>query len=145
MSNPLSIPEHRHVFTYGSLMFETVWLSVVARHYQNQSAVLSGFRRHAVRGELYPALVKSPAQGSAVVGRLYRDVSSNDLNRLDAFEGTLYRRIACQVSEPASSTLIEAEVYLFLQPNLLMPDDWDEKRFAETGMVDFMKTYAPKP
>ncbi len=126
-------------------MFDAVWSTVAGRRYSNCEAVLRGFRRHAVRDELYPAVVRSQISTSKVVGRLYLDVTGEDLDRLDAFEGAQYQRISCQASEPGKSASIEAQVYLFLRPELLLPEDWDEVGFRAIGMAQFLKTYAPKP
>jgi Gamma-glutamyl cyclotransferase, AIG2-like len=128
-------------------MFDAVWLAVVCGQYKHHRAVLTGYSRHSVRGELYPALVSSNKPGAFVEGRLYRDVSPDDLRRLDAFEGGEYRRIDCEVTTFAATSLdvLSAQVYLFLKPELLLPQDWDVAQFAVTGIEPFLASYAPKP
>ncbi len=128
-------------------MFDAVWSAVVCGQYQHHRAVLTGYSRHSVRGELYPALVSSNKPGKFVEGRLYRDVSPEDLRRLDTFEGGEYQRIDCQVTTFAATSLdtLSAQVYLFLKPELLLPQDWDAAQFAATGIEPFLASYAPKP
>lgn len=133
----------RHLFTYGSLMFEPVWMSVASRGYSSCTARLDGFRRHAVRDESYPAVVNSGASGAHVIGRLYLGVAAADLARLDAFEGAHYQRIGCEVVDIGSGKQMMAQVYLFLRPELLLPQDWDAVSFEQKGIESFMKSYCP--
>lgn len=137
-------------------MYEPVWRSVVSGAYLSQPARLTGFRRHAIRNESYPALVRSPDLASPIDGRLYRDIGAEDLARLDRFEGGQYQRVACQVtglaesiprqdSAESAAQPIAAQVYLFLRPECLLPDDWDEHWFRTQGIERFLRTYCPKP
>ena len=126
-----------NVFTYGSLMFDEVWRQVVTGHYRSQVAVLRHHQRHALTGLSYPGVVAAP--GEQVEGLLYLDVSAGDLARLDAFEGSEYRRDAVQVllasGEPAS-----AWTYIWLDPQRLSGQPWQGDAFR---LREFLQTYPP--
>lgn len=126
-------------------MFDAVWSRVAGQSYRHGPAELPGFSRHAVRDELYPALVRSNLTANIVTGVLYYDVSPDDLQRLDTFEGRQYQRIDCQVRRLENRSIVDAQVYLFLQPELLLPQDWDAAQFAASGIEPFLASYAPKP
>lgn len=143
MTNRNGPADQRHVFTYGSLMFEPVWRWAVSNHYPSVSAKLEGFRRFAVRDEHYPAAVRSATAGAQVQGRLYLGVSGPDLKRLDEFEGSQYERITVEVEDLERGARWSAEVYLFLREDLLLATDWDVQRFADVGLAKFMRTYCP--
>lgn len=126
-----------HVFTYGSLMFAEVWRPLVAGRYLREPAVLPGYRRFAVPGVAYPGIVATP--GQEVAGLLYRDVASDDLARLDRFEGAEYRRDALQVTLADGSALV-AETYVWLDHGRLSDVAWLPEAFR---LREFIMTYGP--
>lgn len=127
------------LFTYGSLMFDEVWRSVVGGAYGSTPAVLAGFQRKAVKGESYPALIPGQPQ-DRVSGRLWLNVNTDDTERLDAFEGAQYRRISCELLEPVGRS---AQAYLFLRGDLVDAPDWDADWFARIGIHEFRRSYGP--
>ena len=151
----------RHVFTYGSLMFERVWSGIVCGRYPRVAATLPGFVRQRVCGQDYPSLEQAPADGAgalqpAVTGVLYLGVSDIDLAVLDAFEGPDYRRIPVEVilREPVSAspagcldagTALPAETYLFTAREKVEPGPWDPARFERERMEHFLKDFPPPP
>ncbi|MET0963710.1 MAG: gamma-glutamylcyclotransferase family protein [Noviherbaspirillum sp.] len=126
-----------NVFTYGSLMFDEVWRKVVAGRYRSQAATLLDHRRHAITGVSYPAIVSMP--GERVAGLLYLDVSADDLARLDAFEGTEYRRDALPVVLENGET-VSAWTYVWLDHGRLSDAQWLSEAFR---LREFLETYAP--
>lgn len=124
----------RHVFTYGSLMFAEVWQSVVRGRYCSEPVTLSGHARYAIRGETYPAVV--PRAGATVEGVLYFNVGSDDLQRLDVFEGGDYRRDTVQV--PTSAGMLAVDTYIYLDEARLLSEPWSAQSF---DLQDFMATY----
>jgi gamma-glutamylcyclotransferase (GGCT)/AIG2-like uncharacterized protein YtfP len=145
-----------HVFTYGSLMFPTVWTRVVAGCYRSTAASLAGFRRWRVRGEDYPCLERSEGDGgdgghhAPVAGMLYLDVSPGDIAALDAFEGVDYRRIEVPVTvgdgqagaASVGATLL-AQTYLFIARARIEPAEWDPAEFERDRLERFLRTYPP--
>lgn len=138
-------PLPMNVFTYGSLMFDPVWHSVVSgRGHRSTAASLAGYRRFAVLGETYPGVIAWP--GGRVDGRLYLDVDPADVARLDAFEGADYDRVTVTVQAPGEvPPAVAAGLYLYLPTDRLAPDDWDVEAFAREGIHRFMTTYCPTP
>lgn len=126
-----------NVFTYGSLMYPQVWDRVVRGRYRSATARLAGFRRRALIGASYPAAIPDPA--ALIRGRLYFDVSPDDLVRLDAFEADEYRRdeVDVQVDVDGESVPARAQVYVYLVESRLAPQDWDVARFERDHLADF--------
>ena len=125
-----------NVFTYGSLMFDEVWCKVVAGRYRSQPAVLHEHRRYAVTGVCYPAIVAMP--GERLHGLLYLDVGTDDLARLDAFEGDEYRRDALPVTLSTGQT-VSAWTYVWLDHGRLADAPWLTEAFP---LREFLETYA---
>ena len=126
-----------NIFTYGSLMFDEVWRQVVSGRYRSEPARLEHHQRHALTGLSYPGVV--PAPGVEVAGRLYLDVSADDMARLDAFEGAEYRRDALQVLR-SNGELVSAWTYLWLDPQRLSGQPWRSEAF---GLREFLQIYPP--
>jgi gamma-glutamylcyclotransferase (GGCT)/AIG2-like uncharacterized protein YtfP len=135
----------RNLFTYGSLMFPLVWQRVVQHEYRSALGTIHGFRRLAVRDKEHPALVI--AKGSAPIeGRVYFDVSDEDIARLDQFETHRYARVGVAVTIDGKA--IVADAYLALNHEELADVDWDVAKFERAGLQRFMQGYvavhAPK-
>ena len=129
------------VFTYGSLMFDPVWSRVVAGSYERCEAILQGYDRKAVRGEIYPVLI--PSSGvSQVQGIVYCDVSSSDLARLDHFEGQYYFRKTEQISLEGKKTF-HAEIYVLKEEyySIISHKAWDPVHFCTTGIHFFLHSF----
>ena len=125
-----------NVFTYGSLMFDAVWDRVVRGRYRSTPATLHGYRRFAVRGQTYPAVVAEP--GGVVDGRLWLDVSAADLARLDAFEEGYVRD---DVDVLAGGSPVRAPVYAFDDRSRVEDRDWDPERFAREHAQGFAEIH----
>lgn len=130
-----------NIFTYGSLMYSEVWQYVVNGLYASQKATISGYKRVAVRDENYPMLIPDNSQGE-VAGVLYMQVSEQDIENLDAFEGAQYDRISTQVNIDASHIEI-AEVYIAnaVGLELALEQAWDQTRFETFGLAQFCENY----
>jgi gamma-glutamylcyclotransferase (GGCT)/AIG2-like uncharacterized protein YtfP len=84
-----------NLFTYGTLMWPEVMKAVSGRRPAGEDAVLAGYRRLRVKGEVYPVIV--PSADDSVEGLLYRGLDEEALRRLDRFEGEEYERVEVQV------------------------------------------------
>lgn len=115
-----------NIFTYGSLMFSSVWQQVVRGHYRSVNARLSDHARFAVAGESYPGLVAQ--RGAAVEGVLYLGIDAPDIARLDGFEGSEYRRAAVHVLTPDGAD-VAAHAYLYNFPQRLLDAAWQPEHF----------------
>lgn len=127
-----------HVFTYGSLMFDSVWSRIVAGSYDRSAAILQGYDRKGLLGEEYPVIVPSSAH-SQVEGIVYHEVSPDDLTRLDLFEGDYYFRKTEQVVTE-KMVIIPAEIYVLKEEfyTLISPRKWDPLHFSTTGIHYFI-------
>lgn len=126
-----------NLFTYGSLMFPTVWEKVVNGRYRHARAVLADHARYAIANECYPGMVRQ--SGATVQGVLYFDVDAADLARLDIFEGADYRRAAIAVRLPDGAQ-VQAETYLYIRPQRLLSAEW---KAADFDIGGFLQTYCP--
>lgn len=156
----MSLGEQSALFTYGSLMFEPVWQRVTGLicgpAAKPRPARLGGFRRHAVANETYPALLRNP--GSYVDGALYEQIPQEIMTLLDRFEGGDYQRIksAAVLTEgslaeslvfesggqwPNAGRTRDVDVYLFTAADQALQKAWSVRRFAESGMTEFMARY----
>jgi gamma-glutamylcyclotransferase (GGCT)/AIG2-like uncharacterized protein YtfP len=124
----------KQVFTYGSLMFAPVWLSVCSQTYPTLQATLFGFKRYCVQGEAYPALV--PGEGAQVSGLIYKNVSAADCLNLDRFEGSEYLlRSATAVTAEGP---LEVVFYEFVALDQLIKQDWSVAEFELNGLPSFL-------
>eukprot|EP00803_Ostreobium_quekettii_P003317 evm.model.scf_317.9 EVM.evm.TU.scf_317.9 scf_317:88290-88472(-) len=58
----------RKLFVYGTLLADEVVAPLLRRVPESRPAVLRGYRRHAIRGRVYPALARG-GPDDAVEGR----------------------------------------------------------------------------
>jgi len=129
-----------NIFTYGTLMYRSVWEQVVSGDYTSTPAKLLNYRKRAVCQEVYPALVQG--ENGTVDGVLYRAVSQNDIIILDRFEGSEYQRIEVVVQSDGD-TPIRAYTYVLHADfhEQLLPQDWDRVAFEKHGMQVFLDGY----
>jgi gamma-glutamylcyclotransferase (GGCT)/AIG2-like uncharacterized protein YtfP len=130
-----------HLFVYGSLMFEPVWTRLVQGTYVKRSARLHGFTRRKVRNDVYPVIFKSH-DGEWVDGLVYLHVGTEDIKRLDFFEGEFYDRQSHTIVV-AGYEKLAADVYVLKDDYLYMTDNvaWDPQWFAHEGLATFLGHY----
>jgi gamma-glutamylcyclotransferase (GGCT)/AIG2-like uncharacterized protein YtfP len=129
-----------NLFAYGTLMDIDILASVAGSRPGCRAAVLSGYGRKRVSGEVYPALVEE--QGGRVEGVLYLDFPEPAWPRLDRFEGEMYRRIGVHVLDAAGGSH-PAETYLCRPEftHLLTKADWSFEEFLKSGKKLFEDEY----
>lgn len=127
-----------NIFTYGSLMFPSVWGRVVRGDYSSAEARIHGFRRVRVLGAEHPALIIS-ANAPGITGRVYFDVSAEDVARLDHFETANYVRVA--IAATVADQAVVAQSYLALTLDLLSNEPWNVEDFERHGLPIFSATY----
>lgn len=130
-----------NVFTYGSLMFDRVWSSVVDGSYRKTEALLNGYVRKAVKGEVYPAICPS-ASHSEVQGIVYYNVTPADLGRLDVFEGELYCRKTVKVVAVDTGRIF-AETYVLKEEHYPISShlEWSAEKFEKKDIHRFIESY----
>jgi len=129
-SGPARQPSRGHrVFVYGTLQFPDVTEVVTGRRLDGAGARLDGFARYQVRGEPFPGIV--PADKASVSGLVYEGIDAAALERIDEFEGALYRREPVRIVRLGDGALLDAETYV-VRPRwrpMLRNRDWDEAAF----------------
>jgi gamma-glutamylcyclotransferase (GGCT)/AIG2-like uncharacterized protein YtfP len=116
------------LFAYGTLLLPEVMAAVAGRRLAARPALLRGFARRAVRGEVYPGLVREP--GAVTRGVLYERVDPALWARLDRFEGPLYERRDVSVTQVGRAR--RAATYVVRADRLaaLAEAPWDPEAFA---------------
>jgi gamma-glutamylcyclotransferase (GGCT)/AIG2-like uncharacterized protein YtfP len=127
------------LFVYGTLMVPEVIRGVCDYQQPGESAVLDGYRRRVVAGEVYPAIVPDPDE--QVSGRLYRGLSSRQTQLLDAFEGEMYQRRT--VSLRIAAGIVAAEAYVLRDAYIryLSAELWSLEAFLTDGLGRFASEY----
>jgi hypothetical protein len=82
--------EDSPLFAYGTLMFPTIIHAVIGRIPDQQPAMIEGYRRLVVAGELFPGLIANNEGGDSVEGVIYFNMSPKEWERLIAFEDPFY-------------------------------------------------------
>lgn len=117
-------------------MFPDIWRRTVRGCYRSTGARASKFARREMIGQGYPAMV--PDARRTVEGILYLEVESDDIPRLDRFEGEHYRREAIFVTSQAGGAP-SAHVYIFVRTEPLKETLWCEKDF---NREQFFRTFS---
>ncbi len=129
-----------NVFVYGTLMAPQIIAAVIGREPASEPAVLAGYRRSCLEGELYPGIRPDPQ--ARVQGLLYRHLQDQELHSLDRFEGDLYRRSAVTIDLQDRPSL-QAEAYI-VRPqhrHRLTDDPWDYAAFEQRFLERFVTQY----
>lgn len=129
-----------NLFTYGSLMCSDIMFRVAGCEAHFSPASLNNHFRSNIRDREYPGI--TPRPGYIVTGVLYFNLSSEAIQRLDAFEGKLYRREFVEVVAE-QHRVIEAMTYV-IKPqyrDLLTDEEWSFNYFLAVGKKRFEETY----
>lgn len=126
-----------NVFTYGSLMFDQVWRAVVGRLNPSVYGRLDCFVAWKLAGQTFPGM--APAPGHHVLGRIWQQVTQDELARLDAFESRIYDRTALNL-QTDDGVQIEAWTYV-VRPDcrgMLLNEPWDSQEFQRRHLPTFL-------
>ncbi|CAK7267475.1 hypothetical protein SEPCBS119000_002568 [Sporothrix epigloea] len=145
-------------FFYGTLMAPEVFYTVcyrdahppaeVTRGHVFRSAVLHGYTRHRVLNEDYPGIIEDDTPGACVRGMLVSGVTDGNQHHLDYFEGSEYDRRTLDVvldtasdaapetdgTAPRKQETVQAEVFVFKDPDSLERREWDFDEFRREKM-----------
>jgi gamma-glutamylcyclotransferase (GGCT)/AIG2-like uncharacterized protein YtfP len=116
------------VFVYGSLLAPVVLRALLDREPPRLAAQLPDYRRTALRGQTFPAVV--PQRGAATVGALIR-VDQRELRRLDTWEDDFFRRcrVGIRLAEGVAG-LAQAYVLAPRHRQLVAARGWDPADFT---------------
>jgi len=130
-----------NLFAYGTFLIPEVMYAVTTRKFRFENAILRGYARFKMKGELYPGII--PITDAVTKGIIYFDVDELSLERLDAFEGDLYQRTPI-LAEMKSGEIFNVEAYV-IKPkfrNYLSSSEWNIKEFTQKHLEAFLKTYS---
>ncbi len=132
-----------HLFVYGSLMYPSVWNLLIRRPVKQCRGRLPGYQRLKIRDDSYPVIL--PGQNAHdVTGVLYFKLTSQEINRLDRFEGDYYERISVDIFiDHSSCTPINAWTYRLKSAfrHLALPQTWDPQAFEKNDLNRFIQHY----
>ncbi len=120
----------RHLFVYGSLFDEHQFRLITGKVLPSQPAILMGYRR--IKPEKGFAFAV-PWRGDHIHGRLYSDITSDIIARLDEYEaeGKLYRREVVEVR--VGDEIVPAFVYLAI-PEAIQP--YLQRGYSERDRIE---------
>ena len=129
-----------HLFACGTLMCEDIMQEVSGCLPEHRRAVLKGYVRRRVKGQVYPGLLQREAHH--VDGALYLDVPASVWERLDRFEGEMYARRTVSIEMDCGGRLT-AETYIVRQEYVdnLEEVEWDFSEFLSSGKSKFRAGY----
>ena len=124
-------------------MFPQVWSRVMNRAHAHQRALVRGYSRRQLPGEVYPAMI-AVDQGSMVEGVLYANLTDEEIARLDRFEneGVDYERVT--VRAETAGGVVEAFTYIYMHPARVSLEPWDPAAFETGGLQRFLDTYVQR-
>jgi gamma-glutamylcyclotransferase (GGCT)/AIG2-like uncharacterized protein YtfP len=129
-----------HLFVYGTLQHPHVWRRVVTGEYHHAPGRLAGYKPSHIDGQVYPGLIEDEA--SFAEGMVYMDISDQDLERLDAFEGPSYRRIEV-VIDVEDGTDLRCHTYLYVgDMSLINGMYWRYENYLLDGHDQFLSGYS---
>ena len=125
----------RPLFAYGTLMFPAVIKSVIGRIPDTRSAVIKGYRRLEVAGELFPGLIRE--NDERVEGLVYVDITRDEWERLTAFEDDFYE--LQKVTVDCLGTNVSALAYIVppSRKSVLSDKVWNPDFFRENHLAGF--------
>lgn len=135
-----------HLFVYGTLMAPEVMEAVAGYCPAAEPARLSDYARFRLVDRDYPGLVREI--GEATEGILYRDVTAEAVERVDAFEDSFYERHSVTVHPADGGGPVVASAYVvpFLAAaELVDPRPWDYEHFRKTVLSVYVDRILDAP
>lgn len=129
----------QQVFVYGSLLFPEVVEALTGTAFSVKEGFLPDFKRFAVIGADYPAIVYS--KGSFVTGKILQHVDDRSLEILKFYEGDEYDCISAFIHTENETT--KALVFVWKGDKVQLNGHWDENHFKETSLEDYIRKVAP--
>ncbi|MCA8959204.1 MAG: gamma-glutamylcyclotransferase [Planctomycetes bacterium] len=121
------------LFVYGTLLFPEVVERVIGRRLESRPARLPGYARLRVLDEVYPGLAQSPC--AETPGQLLLGLRTEDLERLDRFEGARYQRTPVEAID-TDGTVWPTETYLTPPAHwvFLSDEPWDPEPYRDNPL-----------
>ncbi|MDH5361409.1 MAG: gamma-glutamylcyclotransferase [Gammaproteobacteria bacterium] len=119
------------VFAYGTFLFPKIMDAITGRAHDGQKARLYNFAAFKVKGDIYPGIW--PLQDVQTDGVLYHNVSEEELEAMDRYEGEEYSRELLEV-ETEDGEMHKAWVYIFraAYKHLLSETPWSPDMYDQS-------------
>ncbi len=126
------------LFSYGTLMFPQVIRAVTGALYPRREALLYGYARYRLRGEVYPGIVAQT--GGEVPGCVWFGIGAAALQLIDAYEGEDYERRLLEV-DGGPGMHLRAWVYVMppASRDRLEAGDWDRDQFERRHLAGWLR------
>lgn len=111
--------------------------AVTGKSFPSIDAALNGYRRYAIKNEVYPAIIAEA--GASVCGKLYTVLDQSSINILDEFEDQIYSR--CERDITTSKNIIKAQVYVLSDQyrDILSEEPWVLEQFTDQYLDKYLK------
>ncbi|XP_010450779.1 PREDICTED: AIG2-like protein A [Camelina sativa] len=133
-------PQLHNVFVYGSFQEPDVFNVLLYRTPEIVSATLPGFQRFRLKGRLYPCIV--PSEKGEVHGKILMGLTSDELENLDAVEGSEYERVTVGVVRNDNSEKLPVKTYMWInKDDHDMCGEWDFEEWKRLHMNKFIESF----
>lgn len=124
-----------NVFVYGSLLFPEITKGLCGQKVKIEDAVLEGYKRYALKGADYPAII--PKKNSTVNGRVLLNLNEKTIELLAFYESDEYKISPVKVK--TNSGILNAIVFVWIAGNEFFKDfDWNKEQF-ESESLEFYR------
>lgn len=121
-------------------MYPDIYETVAGEVGRSMTAVVRGWRRHALLNLTYPGAQPTGDLGDKIQGVVWLDISTRAVGALDDFEGSDYVRLPVDAFT-SEGTLISAEIYAWRHPAIALIQDWDVQGFEKDHKRTFLAQY----
>jgi len=125
------------VFAYGTFLFPQIMTAITGREHDGQKAWINNFAAFKVTGDIYPGIW--PLEGVQTEGILYHNVSKEELEAMDRYEGEEYSRELLPV-ETEDGEIHKVWVYVFraAYKHLLSETPWRPEMYDEAEIEAYV-------
>jgi len=133
-----------NVFCYGTLMWLDIWQHTVRSEYAVKDAYLKSFKCRKVKGENFPALIRSHGDESdknIVEGKVYFEINAEDFIRVQEHIGKQFEIIDGVCFIDGSGLPISVKIFLWKAEHrsLLSSETWTKEWFEEKILYHYRK------
>jgi gamma-glutamylcyclotransferase (GGCT)/AIG2-like uncharacterized protein YtfP len=125
------------LFVYGTLMVPEVLVALLGRVPKRNRATLKGYRRYAIAGECYPAIITDPT--TDVEGWLLTGLTPVEMATLDAYEGDAYVRLQVTLTVDGTKTFGDCYVWRSTSDVRFGRDDWNLETFLTAHLAGYLR------
>jgi gamma-glutamylcyclotransferase (GGCT)/AIG2-like uncharacterized protein YtfP len=130
----------QHIFVYGSLLFTEIVTGLTGKSFETKNAVLSDFRRCAVAGCDYPAII--PEKGRNVKGALLMNIDKKSIDIISFYEGDEYELLEVELFQ--NKEKITAGTFVWKgETSVLLSKEWDLEQFNLESKQFYIKKIVP--